>query len=249
MNIQTLILDAAQKRGLRHSTVYSYQGLFKRLGIVDDSLTKEEVESLLLSIDNINTRRATAMACRSVLGLPVHVPAARPKRYPDLPDEDSIRLALMQSKYEVRGLLMAFGGLRLGEACAVTGSQLEGDRLTVDRQVIELHATPDRPRVMRLAPTKSREGVVILPNFLCPLVEPLRGTETPGAVREGIKRAGQKVGVHLTPHMLRHWYSTESLKRGMAIATLSKQLRHSNVAITMNTYAQPRDQEVRDVWG
>ena len=111
MKIETLIFEVAQQRGLRQSTVYSYQGLFKRLGITDDSLTKEEVESLLLSIDNINTRRATAMAVRSVLGLKVHVPAGRPKRYPDLPDEDSIRLALMQSYYEVRGLLMVFGCL------------------------------------------------------------------------------------------------------------------------------------------
>jgi hypothetical protein len=37
-------------------------------------------------------------------------------------------MALMLTKYETRGLLMAFGGLRLGEACAVTKNQLEADR-------------------------------------------------------------------------------------------------------------------------
>lgn len=132
---------------------------------------------------------------------------------------------------------------------AVTGSQLDGDRLTVDRQVLELHATPERPAVRRLAPTKSREGVVILPRFLCPLVEPLRGTDGPGAVRESIRRAGRKVGIHLTPHGLRHFYATESLKRGMSIAMVSRQLRHSKVSITMETYAQPQDKEIHDVWG
>ena len=188
------------------------------------------------------------MAVRSVLGIKVHVPSSRPKRY-DLPDEDSLRLALMMTKYEVRGLLMAFAGLRLGEACAVTGSQLEGDRLTVDRQLLELHATPDRPRVLRLAPTKSREGVVVLPHWLCALVEPLSGTDTPAAVRESIKRAGRKVGLNLSPHQLRHFYATESLARGVSIAMVSKQLRHSNVAITMNTYAQSRDADIHNAWG
>jgi integrase len=115
--------------------------------------------------------------------------------------------------------------------------------------MLELHSTPDRPAVRRLAPTKSKEGVVILPRFLCPLVEALTGTETPGAVREGVKRAGAKLGLKLSPHQLRHFYATESLRRGMAISTVSQQLRHSNVAITMNTYAQPRDIEVHDAWG
>jgi hypothetical protein len=96
----------------------------------------------------------------------------------------------------------------------VTGGQLDGDRLTVDRQVLELHKTPDRPRVLRLAPTKSHEGVVILPHWLCPLVEPLKGTDTPGAVRESIKRAGSKLGLNPSPHPLRRWYATTSLERG-----------------------------------
>jgi integrase len=249
MEIQNLLFEVANKRGLRQSTVYNYQSFFKRLGIVDDSLSLEELESRLLSIDNINSRRAAAMAIRSVLGIKVHVPAARPRRYPNMPDELSIRMALMLTKYETRGMLMAFAGLRLGEACAVTKSQLEGDRLTVDRQVLELHATPERPRVVRLAPTKSQEGVVILPGSLCGRVEALTGTDTPGAVREGIRRAGRKVGLKLSPHGLRHWYATESLNRGMSIAMVSQQLRHSKVSTTMQVYAQPQDKEVRDAWG
>jgi hypothetical protein len=88
MNIDQLLQTVAMERGLRQSTVYAYQGFFKRLGIVDDSMSKDELESLLLSIDNINSRRAAAMAVRSVLGVKVHVPAARPKRY-DLPVEDT----------------------------------------------------------------------------------------------------------------------------------------------------------------
>jgi integrase len=248
MNIDQLLQRVAMERGLRQSTVYAYQGFFKRLGIVDDSLSKDELESLLLSIDNINSRRAAAMAVRSVLGVKVHVPAARAKRY-DLPAEDTLRFALLLSQYETRGLLMMYGGLRLGEACAVTRSQLDEDRLIVDRQVIELHATPERPPVRRLAPTKSKEGVVILPHFLHDRVKVLDSTNGPGAVRESLRRAGKRVGISLSPHMLRHFYATESLARGVSIAMVSKQLRHHNVSITMNTYAQARDADIHKAWG
>lgn len=248
VNIHALLRRVSSERNLRQSTVYAYQGFFKRMGIEDDSLDKEELESRLLLIDNMNSRRSAAMAIRSVLGIKVHVGQPRPKRY-DLPDEDTLRMALMFCKYEVRGLLMAFGGLRLGEACAVTGSQLNGDRLTVDRQVLELHATPERPGVRRLAPTKSREGEVVLPHWLCTRVEALSGQDGPGAVRESIKRAGRKLGLDLSPHQLRHFYATESLARGVSIAMVSKQLRHSTVAITMNTYAQSRDADIHKAWG
>jgi site-specific recombinase XerD len=154
LTIDQLLQSVASHRNLRQSTVHAYQGFFKRLGIVDDSLTKDELESRLLSIDNINSRRSAAMAVRAVLEIKVHVPSVRPKRY-DLPDEDSLRLALMLSKYEVRGF----------------------------------------------------------------------------------------------SHQLRHWHATNSLERGVSIAMVSKQLRHPNVAITMNTYAQSRDADIHKAWG
>jgi integrase len=213
LQIDQLLRSVASERDLRQSTAYAYQGFFKRLGIVDDPLAKEALESRLLSIGSINSRRSAAMAVRAILGIKVHARSARPKRY-DLPDEDSLRLALMLSKYEVRGVLMAYGGLRLGEACAVTGAQLDEDRLAVDRQVLEPHATPDTPAVRRSAPTKSREGVVVLAHRLCPLAKLLSDTDAPGAVRESIKRAGSKLGLNPSPHPLRRWYATTSLERG-----------------------------------
>jgi hypothetical protein len=101
LKIDQLLRSVASERNLRRSTVYAYQGFLKRLGIEYDSLTKDELEFRLLAIDDLNSRRSAAVAVRAVLGIKVHAPSARPKRY-DLPDEDSLRLALMLSKYEVR---------------------------------------------------------------------------------------------------------------------------------------------------
>jgi len=77
----------------------------------------------------------------------------------------------------------------------------------------------------------------------------LSGTDTPAAVRESIKRAGRKLGLSVSPHMLRHFYATESLARGVSIAMVSKQLRHAQVSTTMNTYAQSRDADIHKAWG
>jgi len=48
-----------------------------------------------------------------------------PRRYV-LPDEDTLRLALMTTPHETRGLLMMYCALRLGEACAVTSRDVAG---------------------------------------------------------------------------------------------------------------------------
>ena len=104
----------------------------------------------MLSIHNPNSRRSAALAIRSVLGIKVHAPTGKPKRY-DLPDEDTLRFALMFCKYETRALLMAYGGLRLGEACAVTGAQLEEDRLNgLPARLPALSQTLDQTRNAQL---------------------------------------------------------------------------------------------------
>ena len=247
-DVHSLLLAVAADRNLRQGTVYTYAGALRRLSVVDDSLSQTELESRILALDNINARRTAAIAVRAVLGIKVRVPKGRPARY-DLPSEDALRLALMLSKHETRGLLMMYGGLRLGEACAITRKSIDGDRVRVDRQVLELHAQPGYPRVVRLGPPKGAEGEVVLPHWLIPAVKRLTGTDIPTPVRENITRAGKKAGFHLTPHMLRHFYASESLNRGLAIATVSKQLRHGSVSTTMNTYAQPSDGEIHGAWG
>ena len=254
MDLHHLLLEAAQTKGLRQSTIFSYRRLLVRLGVVDDSLSLEEVQERLLLIDNVNTRRAAAIACRSVLDMPrLRIPKGVPRRY-ELPDEDTLRLALMQSKYEARGLLMAFAGLRLGEACAVTHKARRADRLHVDRQVTELYASAaqtggEAQHVRRIAPVKTNEADVVIPRWLCPIVDSLTDTDSPGAVRTSLYNAGKKLGFNLNPHMLRHWYATESLRRGVPLVAVSKQLRHSDVAVTLRSYVEHRDEDIHNAWG
>ncbi|MGB7238084.1 MAG: hypothetical protein WBD41_19170, partial [Rhodococcus sp. (in: high G+C Gram-positive bacteria)] len=141
--LETLLRAAQRKRGLRDSTVASYKRFLTRIGVVDDSLSLEELESRLIDVGNVNTRRSTVTAIRAVLGVKMKIQPGIPRRY-ELATEDTLRFALMQCKYEVRALLMMYGGLRLGEACAITAKQLSGDRLVVDRQVLEFYENGKR---------------------------------------------------------------------------------------------------------
>jgi integrase len=250
MNTRDRLYAAAMDKGIRRSTLLSYLRLLGKLGILDSDPTKEEVLSALWTIDNPNTRRAAVIAVRSVFGWDIKIPKAVPRRY-DLPSEDTLRLALMTSPHEARGLLMMYAGLRIGEACAITYRDVSGDRLTVNKQVQQLHET-GKPTTIGIGPLKSTcsDATIVIPHFLTEVVTSLTDTAKPDGVRESLRRAGKKVGVKLTPHMLRHWYATTMLDRGVPLPLVQKQMRHSDIAVTLRTYVQ-YDQEgtIHDTFG
>lgn len=239
MNVQDRLAEIALERGLRQSTVLSYRRLLGRMGLLKlpiSDVTPNFVSEALWQIDNPNTRRAAAIACRSVLGMKVRIPRGVPRRYV-LPDEDTLRLALMTSPHEFRGLLMMYAGLRIGEACAVRARDVDGDHLTVARQVQQLHDT-GKPTTVRVGATKTGERVVVIPWWLSERVPQESVDAKPDAVRESLRRAGKKVGIHLNPHMLRHWHATTLLARGVPISLVSQQMGHSDIATTLRTYQQ-----------
>lgn len=250
MLVRERVYDVALEKGLRQSTLTSYLRLLDRLGLLDqeaESVTREQVAEALWAIDNPNTRRAAVIAVRSVLGLPVRIPKSIPRRYA-LASEDTLRIALMTSPHEVRGLLMMYAGLRIGEACAITRADVAGDRLRVDKQVLEVFRT-GQPTVLRTGPVKSTEADVVIPMWLAQRVDSLEDIVKPGSVRESLRRAGLKVGTHINPHMLRHWYASTMLARGVPLSLVSKQMRHSDIATTLRTYSQHDDGVIHEVFG
>ncbi len=248
MTVRECLYAVALERGLRETTVRSYEVLLGRLGLldlVDPDLST--IQDAIWTIDNPNTRRAAVIAVRSVTGHKIKIPRGVPRRY-ELPSEDTLRLALMTSPHEPRGLLMMYAGLRVGEACAITSSDVSGDRLEVTRQVVEIHRT-GKPTIRRIGPVKTHEATVIVPHWLSAIVRTLDETAWPASVRESLRRAGAKAGISLNPHMLRHWYATESIKRGVPIPLVSKQLRHSDIAVTLRSYVEHGAIDIHDAFG
>lgn len=247
MNVRDQLYAVALERGLRQSTVRSYETLLGRIGLLD--ATNPDVSTVLdaiWKIENPNSRRAAVIAVRAVTSLKIKIPKAIPRRY-DLPEEDTLRLALMLTPHQTRGLLMMYAGLRVGEACAITAKDRSADRLLVDKQVVELYG-PGEP-VLRIGPTKTYEASIVIPHWLGTHIDQLEETVRPGAVRESLRRAGFKVGIKLNPHMLRHWYATTLLDRGVPVALVSKQMRHSDVAVTLRTYSQFTDGDIHKAIG
>lgn len=219
-----------------------------RIGLLDlEDPSYEEVLERIWTIDNTNSRRAAIIAVRSVLQINIKIPKSIPRRYV-LPDEDTLRLALMISPHEVRGLLMMYAGLRIGESCAITARDVQGDRLQVDKQMVEVHRT-GKPTIRRVGPVKTNEASIVIPHWLGPLIESVTETAYPMSVRESLRRAGQKVGIHINPHMLRHWYATTMLERGIPLALVSKQMRHSDVSVTLRAYSQFREEDIHQAFG
>jgi integrase len=248
--VRQRLYELALERNLRRSTVLAYQRSLTQLSILDRNVaevTQEAVLEALWDLHNPNTRRNAAIACRSVLGFKLKIPRGVPRHY-DLPDENTLRLALMTSPHEIRGLLMAYAGLRLGEACAITRLDVAGDRLRVDKQIQALRET-GKPTIVRVTDTKSKADDVVIPHWLAERVLGITQTAKPDGVRESIKRAGRRVGIDLNPHQLRHWYATTLLDRGAPLSLVSRQLRHSDVVVTLRHYSEHRTSQIHDLLG
>lgn len=233
------------RRMLRQSTVFSYLQTLRQLGLEDlptSALTPRLLFDALTRVTTPNTRRKHVVALRSMFreqawirefGIDPSVP-----RIYDLPSETDIRLALVLCRYEVQGLLMMYAGLRCGEATAASVTDLDGNILRVFRQ-------QDLYGQIRQAKTV---GSVVVPNWLAERLSHVGGPRpTNGAVREAMRRSGLKVGIHLAPHMLRHWYATQLVSNGVNPEIARRQMRHSDLKTTLGYYAQVSKNELAGV--
>jgi site-specific recombinase XerD len=51
-------------------------------------------------------------------------------------------------------------------------------------------------------------------------------------------------GKTVNPHMLRHWYATDMIRRGVNPEVVRRQMRHKNVSVTLRIYTQVKSEEV-----
>jgi integrase len=53
-------------------------------------------------------------------------------------------------------------------------------------------------------------------------------------------------GKGINPHMLRHWYATDMIKRGINPEVVRRQMRHKKIETTMKVYAQVNSKDLED---
>ncbi|MGD9107824.1 MAG: tyrosine-type recombinase/integrase [Gammaproteobacteria bacterium] len=69
---------------------------------------------------------------------------------------------------------------------------------------------------------------------------------TYNAVITLFNRLSKKVGVHVTPHMLRHTHATELIKAKWGMAHVQKRLGHQNIQTTINTYTHITNDDLKE---
>lgn len=244
-------LTTLATRQIRQSTVDSYLSC-----VVYDDLWDEPMANLSLQLIyertqeqlNQNTRRKHTIAYRSIFrDMPwireLKIPASIPRVY-EFPSEETIRFAMMMSPFELQGLLMMYGGLRPGEACAMSNQDLKGNILMVHKQRIK------NGRMV----TAKTAGQVVLPQWLASRLANHEPTIiTSGSLRESLWRNGRKVGIHMNPGMLRHWYISKMVNNKVSPKIAQKQARHSDVQTTLKYYTnfskEQLDTVVEDLYG
>ncbi|WP_436694849.1 tyrosine-type recombinase/integrase [Geodermatophilus sp. CPCC 205506] len=119
---------------------------------------------------------------------------------------------------------MLLAGLRLGEAC--TNQPVKGNVITVDRQRL-----PDGT-----ISTPKTAGPVVVPQWFADEYRSHDFTRAANTVYVGIRRAGRKAAIDLTPHVLRHAFATSLVNAGCSPEVLRRQMRHHDVSVSLGFY-------------
>lgn len=249
--------------GIIESRPYKYQTkqtLFKdlrRLGIQE--LEVSEVNSTLIrriveQIPTQSTRKRLYITCRSLfreLGICQDLPYLQVQgRIYDLPSQHHLEWFISKSKYRFQLTLCMFAGLRVGEACAVTPKKLEGNWLDINQAYSQDGLHLGSPKTY---------GKIMVPDWLANEIRNMRnedmwsiGAPTSRVTNSCIKLSRNKEwksmtnGKRVNPHMLRHWYATDMIRRGVSPEVVRRQMRHKNVSVTLQIYTQVKSEEVRE---
>ncbi|MEY8015247.1 tyrosine-type recombinase/integrase [Mycobacterium servetii] len=204
--------------------------------------------------DAVKAKRLAANPCKGIENLPRKLA----RRHVYLSADDVRRLADEAGEYRALVLLLAYCGLRWGEAIGLRVADVEflRRRLNVSENAVQLgtrHA---------VGPTKGRQArSVPVPEFvLNELAEQCKGKapgdlvfagrgggylqrpkSSTGWFQAAVKRAKvQKV----TPHDLRHTCASLAVSAGVNVLALQRMLGHKSAKITLDTYADLFDDDL-----
>jgi integrase len=249
MLVSEYVSNVINNRPLKYGTRQSYFKIIKSLGIWDMAIADLNCALIFDKVDQMrshNVKKNVYICLRSVfkdLGIFNDLPILQgiPKQY-DFPTQEELHQLIDRSKYRRILYLCMYAGLRVGEACAVIPSQLEGNYLRVDRAFSQDGKHLGSPKTY---------GKVLIPEWLADEVRSMKPEEhwkigmptqlVSWACGNLSKRGSKK---HVNPHMLRHWFATDMIRRGVNPEIARRQLRHKNIETTMKIYVQVNDMDL-----
>lgn len=204
--------------------------------------------------DAVKARKLVANPARGIENLPRKVT----KRHVYLTAEDVHRLAGAAGEHRALVYVLAFCGLRWGEAIGLRVRDVEflKRRLTVSENAVQIGATH------AVGPTKGRKTrSVPVPEFvLTELSRRCTGKQVDALVfpgRDGgylprpkssngwFLRAVQAADVQtITPHDLRHTCASLAVSAGVNVLALQRMLGHTSAKMTLDTYSDLFDTDL-----
>ena len=172
-------------------------------------------------------------------------------------ESETLLAACLTEQEKVLVWLLRWTGLRVGEALALTGEDVD-----LERRVIRVRASKTDAG-LRTVPIVDELGVVLLawierlrtrkdwrPDL--PLLATRGGTAWKEQyawrlVKRVAHRAELRIGgpgplaTAVTPHTLRRTYASDLINRGVPLEHVSKMLGHSDVRVTQQAYAELED--------
>jgi integrase/recombinase XerD len=150
------------------------------------------------------------------------------------------------AKFRTMTLLLANTGLRLGEACTIKKTDIKFDKLE-----IRIMGKGRKPRTVPISDYVAqvlkawieRDGHS---EWLFP-ADNLSGYWDERSYEKTFKRQCKRYGIKpFTPHALRHFFATQSLRNGARLEVVSRLLGHASIAITADIYTHIDQEEMRD---
>jgi integrase/recombinase XerD len=155
--------------------------------------------------------------------------------------------------------LLVDTGLRISEACSIKLANVDLDNLQ-----IKVMGKGSKERIVPISPvivdklreyieTKNLKGKYLFPAGERPEhikqkygAEPQRLYWSPRSVGRTFRRLCKRLGIKpISPHGLRHYYATFSLKNGAKLEVISRILGHASVGITSDTYRHVDQAEIQ----
>ena len=255
MKVNQFATQIIESRPYKYQTKQTYYKDLKRLGIWE--LDVSEINSVLIRnrvevIPTLSTRKRLYITARTIfkeLGKCQDLPQLQVQgKIYDLPTQEQLEWIIAKSKYRFQLLLCMYAGLRVGEACAITPNKLQGEYLIIDQAYSQDGLHLGSPKTY---------GRVRIPTWLAVEIKNMRfeeywqyGKPTSRVTHSCFKLSKGREWRELTdgkkfnPHMLRHWYATDMIRRGISPEVVRRQMRHANVNVTLQIYTQVNDQEI-----
>ena len=257
MLVKDYVDQIVQNRPYKYATKQTLIRDIKKMGIWEmdiNDVTSAHIRNVVDSIGNHNSRRRLYITARSIfkeLGKCQDLPVLESiSRIYQFPSQENLEFLINKSKYRLQLLLCMYGGLRVGEACAVTPAKLEGNYLRVDEAFSQDGLHIGSPKTV---------GRVLLPEWLADEVRSMTPEQywKLGMTTKMVSGSIYKIsrfkeaqrltgGKPINPHMLRHWYATDMVKRGISPEVVRRQMRHKKIETTMKVYVQVNSADLEE---